>query len=393
MTSQHFLPPRRSPFDQPEIFREIRDQDRLVKMTMWDGRKVWYVTRHADARRVLRDSRFSVVRDKGLPEPTPGRDQTPGTLGRMDEPRHREVRRMLSDEFLGKRIDALRPSIEHAVAAQLDHLLSATPPVDFHTAFAMAIPAATVGSLIGASQEDRQTFRDCLEILADRTTSITRKSIADKEMYSCCRRLVEQKLAAPGEDIISRCMTGPLRDGRLQPEEAYRTTVQIVSGGHDTTSATITAGVLTMLVKPEWRHALRERPETAPDAVEELLRFHSPMPDGLPRVALEDVVVAGTRIRAGDGLLVCVAAANWDERTFDQPDEVAIGRATARQHLSFGHGAHRCIGQWLARAQIQIALRAVATGIPTLRLAVPVEQIKFREDSFVGRVRELPVTW
>jgi cytochrome P450 len=393
MTSQNFLPPRRSPFDQPEIFREIRDQDRLTQMTMWDGRKVWYVTRHADARRVLRDSRFSVVRDKGLPEPTPGRDLTPGTLGRMDEPRHREVRRMLSDEFLDKRIDAMRPDIERAVAEQLDRLLSTTPPVDFHTAFAMAIPAETVGSLIGASQEDRQTFRDCLEILSDRTTSIARKSVADKEMYSCCRRLVDRKLAAPGDDIISRCMTGPLRDGRLQPEEAYRTTVQIVSGGHGTTSATITAGVLTMLVKPEWREALRGRPETVPDAVEELLRFHSPMPDGLPRVALEDVVIAGTRIRAGDGLLVCVAAANWDERMFDRPDEVAIGRATARQHLSFGYGAHRCIGQWLARAEIQIALRAVATGIPTLRLAVPVEQIEFQEDSFVGRVRELPVTW
>jgi cytochrome P450 len=126
--------------------------------------------------------------------------------------------------------------------------------------------------------------------------------------------------------------------------------------------------------------------------VEELLRFHSPMPDGLPRVAMEDVVVAGTRIRAGEGLLVCVAAANWDERTFDRPDEVEIGRGAARQHLSFGHGIHRCIGQWLARAEIEIALREVAQ-IPTLRLAVPVEQIRFREDSFIGGVRELPVTW
>jgi cytochrome P450 len=393
MTTHHFLPPRRSPFDQPEIFREMRDQDRLPRMTMWDGREVWFVTRYEDARRVLRDSRFSVVRDKGLPEPTPGRDLTPGTLGRMDEPRHREVRRMLSDEFLVKRIDALRPSIERTVVAQIEQLRSAIPPVDFHTAFAMAIPAETVGSLIGASPEDRRTFRSCLEILTDRTTPVAEKSVADKEMYSCCRRLVERKLAAPGDDIISRCMVGPLRDGRLQPEEAYRTTVQIVSGGHDTTSAMITAGVLTVLVRPEWRQALRDRPETAQSAVEELLRFHSPMPDGLPRVALEDVVIAGTRIRAGEGLLVCVAAANWDERTFDRPEEAEIDRTAARQHLSFGHGIHRCIGQWLARAEIQIALREVVTRIPTLRLAVPAEQIRFREDSFIGGVRELPVTW
>lgn len=359
---------------------------------MWDGREVWYVTRYEDARRVLSDSRFSVVRDRGLPEPTPGRDLTPGTLGRMDEPRHREVRRMFSDEFLVKRIDALRPGIERTVAERIEHLLSLTPPVDFHTAFAMEIPAETVGSLIGASPQDRQTFRDCLEILTDRTTPIAKKSVADRELYACCRRLVERKMVTPGDDIISRCMAGPLRDGRLLPEEAYRTTVQIVSGGHGTTSAMITAGVLTMLVEPEWRRRLRERPETVRNAVEELLRFHSPMPDGLPRVALEDVVVAGTRIRAGEGLLVSVAAANWDERTFERPDEVEIERATARQHLSFGHGGHRCIGQWLARAEIQIALRQVAL-IPTLRLAVPVERIRFHEDSFIGGVRELPVTW
>jgi hypothetical protein len=371
----------------------MREQDRLGKVTTWDGRRVWYVTRYEDARRVLRDSRFSVVQDKGLPELSPGRDKTPGTLGRTDEPRHRELRRMLADEFLVKRIDALQPSIEHTVATQLALLLTAAPPVDFHTAFSMGIPAETIGSLLGAQPGARECFRRCLAILTDRTTTAAEKAMADQELYFCCRQLVEQKLEEPGDDVISRCMTGPLRDGRMHPEEAYRTTVQLVSGGHDTTAATITIGTLTMLVKPEWRQALRDRPEVASDAVEELLRFHTPMIDGLPRVALEDVVVGTTRISAGDGLLVCVASANRDERAFDRSDELDVDRAAARHHLAFGHGVHRCIGQWLARAEIRTAISAVATEIPTLRLAVPFEELTFREESFIAGVRELPVTW
>jgi hypothetical protein len=384
---------RSSPFDQPDMLRELRARDRLSKVTMWDGNQVWYVTRYEDARRVLRDARFSVARDKGLPELAPGRDPSPGTLGRMDEPRHREVRRLLADEFLVKRADELRPGIERTVAAQLARLRSATPPVDFHTAFAERIPAATVGSLLGAPQDARATFHRCLAILTDRTTPAAAKSVADQELYDCCRRLVDDKLAAPGDDVISRCMTGPLRDGRLRHEEAYRTTVQLVSGGHDTTAAMITVGVLTMLTRPRWRQALRDQPDRVPVAVEELLRCHTPMTDGLPRVAVDDVVVGGTMVRAGDKLLVCVAAANRDEREFDRPDELDVGRGAARRHLAFGHGVHRCIGQWLARAEIQTAIGAIARDMPTLRLAVPVDQLRFRDDSFIAGVRELPVTW
>lgn len=393
MTVHRILPPRRSPFHEPEILREMREQDTLGKVTTWEGKQVWYVTRYADACQVLRDARFSVLQDKGLPELTPGRAKTPGMLGRTDEPRHRELRRMFAAEFLVSRVDEMRPRIQQTVAAQLAHLLSVPPPTDFHTTFSMGIPAETVGSLLGAPPDARKVFRRCLAVLSDRTTSVATKSTADQELYACCRQLVEQKLAEPGDDLISRCMTGPLRDGQMHPEEAYRTTVQMVSGGHTTTAAMITLGTLTLLVKPEWRQALRDRPDAVPDAVEELLRFHSPMIDGLPRVAVEDVVVGGTRVRAGDGLLVSVASANHDARTFDQPDDLRVDRKAARRHLSFGHGAHRCIGQWLARAEIQTAIRAVALELPTLRLAVPVEELRFRDDNFVAGVEELPVTW
>lgn len=387
------LPPRRTPFDEPELLREMREQDQLGTVTNWDGKQVWYVTRYEEARFVLQDSRFSVAQPQAMPELMPGRDRTPGALGRTDEPRHRELRRLLADEFLVKRVEALRPSIENTVAKQLAELLAMTPPVDFHTAFSMGIPAETLGSLLGAPPSARETFRQCLAILTNRDSPVPEKSVADARIYSCCRELVEQKLEEPGDDVISRCITGPLREGRIHPEEAYRTVVQMVAGGHETTAATITLGTLTMLVRPEWHRTFRDEPDAIPGAVEELLRFHAPQPDGMPRVALEDVDVGGTRVSAGDGLLVCVASANRDERVFDRPGELDAHRKAARRHLTFGHGVHRCIGQWLARAEIQTSLRAVATGIPTLRLAVPFESLEFKEDNFVAGVRELPVAW
>jgi cytochrome P450 len=155
----------------------------------------------------------------------------------------------------------------------------------------------------------------------------------------------------------------------------------------------ISLGTLTMLLNPEWFRAMRDQPDAVPDAVEELLRYHTPMHDGLPRVATENVVINGTLIKAGEGVIVSLAAGNRDEAEFDNPDGLEIRRDRARRHLSFGHGNHKCLGQWLARAELQIALSVLAQRVPTLRLAVPLREISFKEDSHVFGVHALPLTW
>jgi cytochrome P450 len=117
------------------------------------------------------------------------------------------------------------------------------------------------------------------------------------------------------------------------------------------------------------------------------------MHDGSPRVAIQDVTVAGTLIRAGEGVIVSLAAGNRDETEFDDPDELHLTRSRARRHLTFGHGVHKCLGQWLARAELQIALANVTQRMPTLQLTVPLEELSFKEDTHVFGVYELPVTW
>jgi cytochrome P450 len=394
MTTQHYLPPRTRPFDPPDILSEFRALSPLTKVTMWDGTKVWLVTQYSAARDVLRDRRFSVdVRNPGLPRLSPGRVSPQPTMSRMDDPRHGEIRRMLADEFLSGRIRKMRPAITRIVDTQIDLLLAMDPPTDFHEEFALPIPTRVIGELLGVPSAEHRILHETTQVIVSRNATKEEFAAADNELVALCARLLAQKESDAADDVLSRTIAQEMRAGRLTAEEAYHTTKLLVIGGHETSANLISLCTLTMLLNPEWFRALREQPEVVPDVVEELLRFHTPMHDGVPRVATADVVIAGTLIKAGEGVIVSLAAGNRDESEFANADEVELRRERARRHLSFGHGAHKCLGQWLARAELQIALSGLARRIPTLHLAVPLEEISFREDSHVFGVHALPLAW
>jgi cytochrome P450 len=394
MTTQNYLPPRTRPFDPPDVLAEFRAVSPLTKVTMWDDTKVWLVTQYSAAREILRDPRFSVdVKNPGLPRLSPGRVSVQPTMSRMDDPRHGQIRRMLADEFLSGRINKMRPAVTRIVDTQIDHLLETVPPTDFHTAFALAVPTRVIGELLGVPSAENHIFHEATQVMLSRTATKEEFTAADQELLALCARLLAQKEAEPADDLLSRTIVQEMRAKRLTAAEAFHTTKLLIIGGHETSANMISLGTLTMLLNPEWFRALREQPEAVPDAVEELLRYHTPMHDGIPRVATENVVVAGTLIKAGEGLIISLAAGNRDEAEFDNPDALEMRRDRARRHLSFGHGAHKCLGQWLARAELQIALSALAQRIPTLRLAVPLKEIPFKEDSHVFGVRELPLAW
>jgi cytochrome P450 len=314
-------------------------------------------------------------------------------MSRMDDPRHGEIRRMLADEFLSGRIKKMRPALTQIAETQIDHLLETTPPTDFHAEFSLPVPSRVLGELLGVPPGEHRLFHETTQVLLSRTVTNEQFLAADDELLSLCRRLLTDKQATHADDLLGRTLAQDMRAGRLTPEEAYHTTKLLIIGGHETSANMISLGTLTLLLNPQWFDAMREEPDVVPDAVEELLRYHTPMHDGLPRVATDDVVIAGTLIRAGEGVIVSLAAGNRDGSEFDNPDGLDLYRDRARRHLSFGHGAHKCLGQWLARAELQIALSALARRVPTLRLAVPLEEITFKEDSHVFGVRELPLAW
>ncbi|HEU5158807.1 MAG TPA: cytochrome P450 [Streptosporangiaceae bacterium] len=314
-------------------------------------------------------------------------------ISRMDKPRHDELRRMVAHEFLPSRIDALRPTIKRIVADQIDALLAAPPPVDLRTAFALPIPSRLICELLGVPVADRDFFEECTRRARERGLAREQIAEAERQMYDYCELLVARKEKAPQADLIGRLVVNELRWGRLSREELVTMVKVLISAGHETTGSMICLGVLTMLMHPEWLRVMRDVPEAVPNAVEELLRYHTIVHEGVTRVATDDVMVGGTLIRTGDGVVVSLASANRDDTIFDPPDRLDIDRTDARRHLSFGHGPHVCLGLWLSRAELQIALPALAARIPGLRLAVPLSRIRFSEDTQTYGVRELPVTW
>jgi cytochrome P450 len=396
MTVRSFLPPRSGPFNPPEILRQLRERDPITKVTLWDGSQAWLVTRYNDARLVLRDPRFSAdASNPGMPSLSPGRvfPSARRTMSRMGEPRHGELRHMLAAEFTMERVDELRPAIERIVTEQIDSMLEAATPVDLHAAFAAPVASRLICELLGAPLADQQFLRDRTKILMARGAPRSESWKAADELSDYCARLVTRKLREPSDDVLGRLAARELRGGRLSHEELSLIARLLMVAGHATTPNMISLATLTMLLSPGWFPALAEAPEVMPNAVEELLRYHTPIHEGLPRVAVRDVTVGGVTIPAGDAVVVSLASSNRDGTVFDCPNELNPKRRGADRHLTFGYGAHGCLAQTLTRAELQIALRALAIRIPTLQLAVPFSNISFTEDMYIYGVEQLPVTW
>lgn len=397
MTVREYIPPRTGcPFDPPQMLADLRATERLAKVTLWDGRLAWLVTRYADARFVLGDQRFSSnIDNPGLPSLAPGlaNARHRAAISRMDSPRHDELRRLVAPDFLPSRIDALRPTIERVVADQLTALAAATPPVDLRAKFALAVPSLIICELLGVPLADRDFFEECTSRARARGLARQEAAAAERQMYDYCDLLVAGKEKEPTDDVVGRLIVNGMRTGRLTREELITMVKVLITAGHETTASMICLGALTMLLRPDWLRALRDDPDVVSNAVEELLRYHTIVHEGVTRVATEDVTVGGTTIKAGDGVVVSLASANRDDAMFEASDRLDMNRTEARRHLAFGHGAHLCVGMWLARAELRIALPALAARLPGLRLAVPLSDIRFSEDMQIYGVYELPVTW
>jgi cytochrome P450 len=201
--------------------------------------------------------------------------------------------------------------------------------------------------------------------------------------------LVRAKRRQPAEDLLSGLIHG---DGGLTDDELVNIGNLLLIAGHETTANMLGLGTLTLLQHPGQLAALRADPTLFTGAVEELLRYLSIIQFGLLRVATEDVEVGGRRILAGDPVVVAVMTADRDPARFADPDTLDVTRGYS-PHLAFGHGVHQCLGQQLARVELKVGLRALLERFPTLRLAVPPEQVRMRDDMAIYGVHELPVTW
>jgi cytochrome P450 len=383
------------PFDPPPALRALAP---VARVRLWDVSTPWLITRHADARTVLTDPRVSAdARRPGYPHTSAAAQarRTRGfTLLNMDDPDHARLRRMVMPTFTLRRVAELRPAIQRIVDERIDALLAGPRPVDLVEEFALPVPSLVICHLLGVPYGDHDFFQRRARVLVSRHQTVERTMEAQDELIAYLDTIIAGKLAEPADDLLSKLAAEHVATGELSRREAALLAMLLVIAGHETTANMIALGTLALLEHPDQLAVLRDAddPALVAGAVEELLRYLSITHSGRRRVALQDIEVGGQTIHAGDGIVLANDAANRDQDAFPDADRLDV-RRDAHGHLAFGFGVHACLGQPLARAELQIVYGTLYRRLPDLRLAVPIEQIPFKHDSNIYGVYELPVTF
>ncbi|MFD3422855.1 cytochrome P450 [Streptomyces decoyicus] len=385
---------RSCPFDPPAEYRTLREQEPVAPVTFPDGSAGWLVTRYDDVRTVLADPRFSAQRTILRPgaaetDPAPAQSPPPGLFIMMDAPEHTRFRRLLTGQFTVRRMRQLTPAVERIVTERLDAMAAAEGPVDLVQAFALPVPSLVICELLGVPYADREEFQRNSATIVRLDAGLEEVQQAQAAMRGYLYQLVLAKREKPADDILSELV----RSGELTDEELAGVGVLLLIAGHETTANMIALSTMCLLNNPEQLAALRADPSLMDGTVEELLRYLTVVQFGVRRTALEDVELDGRRIGKGSIVVAALASGNRDAAHLaDDPERLDVARPQS-PHLAFGHGIHQCLGQQLARAEMKAALSALLDRFPTLRLAVPVEQVPMRDNMLVYGVHELPVTW
>jgi cytochrome P450 len=310
----------------------------------------------------------------------------------MDNPAHDHYRRMFTREFSVRRMHALKPRIAAIAESVIDELVAHGPPADLAGTLAVKFPSLVMSELVGSPYEDHRFIIDCAVGRHGLTQTPAEAHDKARALAAYFRRLIDAKEAAPGDDLVSRIIESHVKPGTLSRDDFAEIGAMILRAGHDTTTNMIGMGTLLVLRDESLRRRLEGNPESVDAAVEELLRIVTPVQFSPRRVALEDVEIGGVTVRRGEGLFLLLASANRDDRVFDDPDRLDFGR-DASDHLTFGYGIHQCLGQTLARYELQVIYPALLRRLPGLRLAVPLEEIRFKDDMQIYGVHNLPVAW
>lgn len=376
----------------------MRDEAPVVRVRMPYGEgEAWLVTRYEEVRTVTSDRRFSraALIGRDFPRITPAPIAQPEAINLMDPPALNRVRKPVVKAFTTPQVEALRPWARRTVDTLLDTMVEHGPPADVAEHLANRLPLMAICELLEIPEPDRPRLRRWAAAMmsmsaADRVAAAEAKA----GLRAYFDELTAARRRAPGTDLISALATTPVGDDVLTDGELSVLAMLLTVTGHDTTTYDISNIIYTLLTHPDHLARLRARPESLPQAVEELLRF-IPFRQGvgIPRVALEDVELGGVTIKAGDAVHVSYLTANRDELAYERPDELDFDRVDPAPHLAFGHGSHHCLGSHLARMVLQVAVGGLLARFPDLRLAVPAEEVRWNTVSIWRYPLTLPVTW
>jgi cytochrome P450 len=394
------------PFAKPEValappaeWAELRQQCPVARVQLPTGDEATLLTRYADVKQVLSDPRFS----RRLNAPDAAQISESGAVfnsersGSIPESGdgHQRWRRMLTKWFTVKRMNALRPGIEAMAEQLVDDMVKHGQPADLKTSLGFPLPVWVICDMLGVPESDRDKFAYWSNTMLNLTRYTQEEAqAAQAEFTEYMAGHIAAKRLAPGEDLLSELISASDSDGERMPDAMLLVTGQgLLVAGHETTSNMIAKMVAMLLTdRRRWERLLADR-SLVRTAVEETLRYDANLGFAMPRYLSEDVELSdGTVLPRGSTAFCEMGAANRDDSAFDGADDMDLGRSP-NPHLTFGAGPHSCLGQPLARTELQAVLDVLLRKLPTLDLAIPTEDLRQVEGLIVGGLDELPVRW
>jgi cytochrome P450 len=389
--SQVSMPLRRQGLDPVPELAQVRETEPVHKLAHLFGLNVWVVSGHAEAKVVLADTTNFSNDIRPLVGSDPNKpSEGIGGLGFTDPPDHTRLRKLLTPEFTKRRLARLEPVIEKIVNDQLDLMEAKGAVADIVSDFAFNVPFLLIADLLGVEESDRDRFRALGPARFDLSGGGIGVFGSASESRDFLFEIVRKQRANPGDGLIGSIIREQGDD--LDDVELGGLADGVFLGGYETSASMLALGTLVLLRDPENFERIRNEPGAVDVIVEELLRYLTVVQVAFPRFARHDQELFGHQVKKGDLVAVSLSGADRDKQVFgDDAEDFYPRRTVSSAHLAFGHGMHRCVGAELARMELRAAFTALAHRFPDLSLAVPEEQLRFRDFSIVYGVETLPV--
>ncbi|MEU6216414.1 cytochrome P450 [Streptomyces sp. NPDC047022] len=373
-------------------YARLREAGAVHRTTTPDGQPVWVITRYAEARAALADSRLSLNKANAKISGAYQSSMPPeldAHLLNMDPPDHTRLRRLVAQVFTPRRVEALRDRIR----AMADDLLDAAmtgPRTDLVRALAVPLPIEVICELLGIPDKDRHDFKAWTDTFWSPSPDSSKHSrTAMRQMHQVLTGIIQDKRRRPADDLLSALTRTRDEQGTLTEAELVALVFLILYAGYDNAVHLIGTTALGLLLQPRLMEDVRDGTVPIRAVIEETLRWNPPFTLAVRRFALEDITVGDTVIPAGGRVWIALASANRDEREFPSPDTFDPGRTPA--HLAFGQGIHYCLGAPLARLETEIAIQALLDRFPALELAVPADELTWWPSHHKRGLNSLPV--
>jgi biflaviolin synthase len=380
--------------DFDPVLAQLMREGPIARIQLPNGEGwAWLLTRYDDVRLVTNDPRFSRKKVVGrqVTRLAPHFVPQPGAMNFHDAPDHARLRRSVASAFTTRGVESLRDNAQRALDATVDAMLRDGPPADLIERVLEPFPFTVICELMGVPETDREDMHDWTQRILSSTYGIEAGERAKRVMEAYFAKAIAEHRDSDGEDVIS-LLGAAVGRGDISAEEAMALAGPLQIGGEAVTNNTGQMFFI-LLTRPDLLARMRDEPGLRPQALDELLRY---IPHrnavGLSRIALEDVVFHGVRIRAGDPVYVSYLAANRDPDVFPDPERIDFDR-DPNPHLAFGDGAHFCAGADLAKLETELIVNTLLDRVPGLKLAVPPEEVPWRRGALIRGPEALPVSW